>query len=94
MIEHEREPGTKAFENFVVKMLNLELLNLSSGKLEETDYAYRKGRVDALQNLLHQRSTFIEDDKRASAKAKDQKKSSDNNRRTSNYLTQSTAGLA
>lgn len=60
----------KVFVDYLRQLLNLEILNLAEGKLDQETFAYHRGRIEALRGALNLRETFIAD-KETIRKSKD-----------------------
>lgn len=60
LYEYRSDETHRVFADYVRQVLNLEILQLAEGKLDAESYHYRRGRVDALRNLLNAREVYIQ----------------------------------
>lgn len=60
LYDRRHDEGHQVFADYVRQVLNLEILQLAEGKLDSESYIYRRGRVDALRNLLNAREVHIQ----------------------------------
>jgi len=60
LYEYRNDETHRVFADYVRQVLNLEILALAEGKLDEHSYHYRRGRVDALRNVLNAREVHIQ----------------------------------
>jgi hypothetical protein len=58
---YRHDASHKLFADYLRHVLNLEILQLSEGKLEAEDFAYRRGRIDGIRHALNLREKFILD---------------------------------
>ena len=92
LVELRHDPASKAFVQYVVKLMNLEILRLSSTPaLNSEAYAYRRGRIDSLRELLTVREAYISNEDNVKSKNKTDNKAK---RSYFNRPKPSNAGLA
>ncbi len=60
LYDYRNDESHKVYSEYVRYLLNLEVLLLAEGKLGAEDYNYRRGRIDALRNVLNARETFVQ----------------------------------
>ncbi len=60
LYEYRNDESHRIFAEYVRYLLNLEILLIAEGKLDAESYSYRRGRVDALRNVLNARETFVQ----------------------------------
>jgi hypothetical protein len=60
LYEYRSDESHRVFSDYVRQVLNLELLQLAEGKMDLESYAYRRGRVDALRNVINAREVHIQ----------------------------------
>jgi hypothetical protein len=58
---YRHDESHTAFADYLRELLNLEILQLSEGKLDQEFFAYHRGRIDALRHALNLREKFIQD---------------------------------
>lgn len=64
LFDYRSEQSHKVFSDYVRSLLNLEILKLSELKPTTLDaFAYQRGRIDALRQVLDLREKFILDKK-------------------------------
>lgn len=60
LYEYRSDETHRVFADYIRQVLNLEMLELTEGKLDPESYIYRRGRVDALRNVLNAREVHIQ----------------------------------
>jgi hypothetical protein len=91
--ETRQDVGTSVFVKYTHKLLNLEILKLSTSKdLSGDSFAYQRGRVDALKDLINKREAYLADE--SNARAKDKSAATDHKSKRSYISRPSTAGLS
>lgn len=69
--EYRNDTPSKVFVSYIFRLMNLEILKMSTGReLTGEAYAYRRGRVDALRELLSTREAYISHEENAKSKDK------------------------
>lgn len=64
LYDYRVDHGHKVYSDYVRSLLNLEILRLSEVKPTSLDaYAYQRGKIDALRQVLDLREKFIQDKK-------------------------------
>lgn len=92
--DRRTDPTSQVFVAYITKLLNKEILELSTAKeLNGEAYAYRRGRVQVLQDLLNTRQIFIS--RKEHATPKDSKNRPDPQAKKKRaYMTRSRRGSA
>lgn len=60
---YRNDSSHELFGEYLRQLLNLEVLQLSEKKLDQENFAYQRGRIDALRHALNLREKFILDKK-------------------------------
>jgi hypothetical protein len=60
LYDYRHDESHKLYTGYLQRMLNLEVLAFSEGKVtSEADMAYRKGRIAGIRDVLNAREVFI-----------------------------------
>lgn len=60
LYDYRNDESHRVYTDYLRSALNLEVLRLTDGKVPDVDYAYHRGRVDALRAVLNTREVAIQ----------------------------------